>query len=597
MTPPRSGILRVTVKSKGKQIKDNYRVVSITVTRQIGKIPTAGITLIDGDMPTGEFEVADSDDFIPGAEIEILAGYGADETTIFKGVAVRQSLTISRSNRVNLVVECKDKAVKMTKCRKRVHHQGDTDKVILSKLIQDNGLTSDVSSTGDACNPIQYDATDWDYLLTRAEANGLQVMVTDGKVQLASVGTQGSPVMTVTYGYNLYSFSAKLDATAQLKSVIAYAWDPSEQKMIKAQSDDLSISDQGNLNCQTLSKVLETETLELWIPTPMSQAGLKSWANARLVRAQMARLQGNMTFAGDSRAVPGACIKLEKVGDRYNGNVYVTGVTHTISNGTWTTDVQFGRPDKSFAHTPNLSSPPAGGLVPSIRGLHIGVVTQLDEDPDKENRIQVEIPTLGDQSTHVWARPVNLYASQGFGAFFIPEIGDEVILSFLDNDPGNPVILGSLYSGKRQPPVPLDKDNNIKKILTREGMELQFDEENKAILLKTPGDNQLSLSDADKAITIKDQNGNTIELSSSGISLNSDKDISISGKNISISANSGITLDATQAVDISASTDATIKGLNVTAEAQVGATVKGNATAELSASGQTTVKGAMVMIN
>jgi uncharacterized protein involved in type VI secretion and phage assembly len=224
-------------------------------------------------------------------------------------------------------------------------------------------------------------------------------------------------------------------------------------------------------------------------------------------------------------------------------------------------------------------------------------VTQLDEDPDQENRIQVEIPTLGDQSTHVWARPVNFHASDGFGVFFIPEIGDEVILSFLDNDPGNPVVLGSLYSGKRQPPVPLDKDNNIKTILTREGMELKFDEENKAILLKTPGDNQLSLSDSDKAVTIKDQNGNTIELSSSGISMNSDKDISISGKNISISANSGITLDATQTVDISASSDATIKGLNVTAEAQVGATVKGNATAELSASGQTTVKGAMVMIN
>jgi len=449
MTPPRSGTVKVTVESKGKQIKDEYGVISVSVKREIGKIPTATITLIDGDMPTGEFKAGNSDDFIPGREIEILAGYGSDETVIFKGLVIRHSLTISRSNSVNLVVECKDKTVKMTKCRKRFHHQGDTDKTILSKLIKDHGLEPDVSNTGKSCNPIQYDATDWDYLLTRAEANGLQVIVTDGKVQLASVEKQGSPVMTVTYGYNLYSFSAKLDAAAQLKSVITYAWDPSEQKMIKAQSDSFNISDQGNLDSQKLANVFDTETLELWLPTPMSQADLKAWANARLVRAQLARIQGSMTIAGDSRAVPGACIKLEKVGDRFNGNIYVTGVSHTLSNGTWTTDVKFGRPDKSFTQTPNLSSPSAGGLVPPIRGLHIGVVTQLDEDPDQENRLQVEIPTLGDQSTHVWARPANFHASQGFGAFFIPEIGDEVILAFLDNDPRNPVILGSLYSGKR----------------------------------------------------------------------------------------------------------------------------------------------------
>ena len=138
-------------------------------------------------MPTGEFKAGNSDDFIPGREIEILAGYGSDETVIFKGLVIRHSLTISRSNSVNLVVECKDKTVKMTKCRKRFHHQGDTDKTILSKLIKDHGLEPDVSNTGKSCNPIQYDATDWDYLLTRAEANGLQVIVTDGKVQLASV--------------------------------------------------------------------------------------------------------------------------------------------------------------------------------------------------------------------------------------------------------------------------------------------------------------------------------------------------------------------------------------------------------------------------
>ncbi len=597
MTPSRSGILRVTVTTQGKKIKDEYGVISVSVSRQIGRIPTARLTLIDGDMPTGEFNAGNSNDFIPGKEIEIRTGYEADETVIFKGLVIKHSLSISRSNSVNLSVECKDKAVKMTKCRKRVHHQGDTDKTILSKLIEDHGLDSDVSKTGESCNPIQYDATDWDYMLTRAEANGLQVMVTDGSIKLASVEKKGSAVMKVSYGDNLHKFSADLDAASQLGSVTTHAWDPAEQKMIKAQSDPPDSSSQGNLDSKKLSKVLGTEKLELWSTPPMSQEDLKAWANARLLRPQLALIQGSMTFAGDVRAVPGAYIELAKVGDRFNGDVFITGVTHNISDGSWTTDVQFGRPDKSFTRTPNLSPPAAGGLVPPIKGLHIGIVTQLDEDPIKANRVQVEIPTLGEQAKHVWARLSQFHASQDFGAFFIPEIGDEVILGFLNNDPGHPVILGSLYSGKRQPPNPLEKDNNIKKILTREGIELSIDEENKIILSKTPGNDQITFSDSDKAVTIKDQNNNVVELSSSGISLDSPKDISVSGNNVSISAKGGIKLDAKQAVNISATTDASVKGLNVTAEAQVGLTVKGNATAELSAAGQTTVKGAMVMIN
>ena len=592
MTPSRSE-LRLTVQSEGKQIRDEYGTISVSVTKEIGKIPSASITFIGGKTSSCQSDAGDSKEFIPGKEIEILAGYGCDEAVIFKGLVIRHN----QVNKFTLSVECKDKAVKMTKCRKRVHHQGDNDKTILSKLIKEHGLDADVSKTGEPCNPIQYDATDWDYLLIRAEANGLQVIVTDGRVQLAPVESRTSPVMTVKNGYHLYNFSAKLDAVSQLKSVIAHAWDPCEQKMIKAQSDNLNISSQGNLDSRKLSKIFGAETLDIWLPTPMKQADLKALANARLVRAQLSRIQGSMTIDGDARPLPGTCIELKNVSDQFEGKVYVTGLTHTLSKGTWKTDVKFGRPDKSFARTPNLSTPAAGGLAPPISGLHIGVVTRLDEDPDQANRIQVEIPTLGEQSTHLWARLANFHASDSFGAFFIPEIGDEVILGFLNNDPGNPVILGSLYSGKRQPPVPLDKENNIKTILTREKMELTFDEKNKTILLKTPGNNQLSLSDSDKAVIIKDQNGNTVELSSSGISLDSPKDISISGKNISISAKAGIKLDAKQAVDISAKTDATIKGLNVTAQAQVGATVKGNATAELSAAGQTTVKGVMVMIN
>ncbi len=108
---------------------------------------------------------------------------------------------------------------------------------------------------------------------------------------------------------------------------------------------------------------------------------------------------------------------------------------------------------------------------------------------------------------------------------------------------------------------------------------------------ETPGANSITISDEDKSILIKDQNGNSIKMSSSGIDLDSAKDINLTSKgNISIKATSKVSVEASGG-------DVEMKGLNIKNTAQVGFTAKGNATAEISASGQTTVKGAMVMIN
>jgi len=160
----------------------------------------------------------------------------------------------------------------------------------------------------------------------------------------------------------------------------------------------------------------------------------------------------------------------------------------------------------------------------------------------------------------------------------------------LNNDPSHPVILGSLYSSKRKPPYDLTAENYTKAIVTKSELKVEFDDENKVLTIVTPASNTIVISDKDKSILLQDETGNKVELSTSGIVLDSPKDISIT-------ATGKITLDATGEVGISSKADVSVSGLNVTAEADVGFTGKGSATAELSASGQTTVKGAMVMIN
>jgi Rhs element Vgr protein len=590
-SPDKSGVVKLSVFSNDTKIADTWGVLSITIVHKINKIPYAKIILSDGVMAAGDFPLSKEDLFKPGAEIKINAGYGDSEGTVFKGIVIRHGIKITGDNFSRLIVECKDKAIKMTVGRKNTNFIDSKDSDIISKLIGDHGLSHDVEKTEMKYGElVQYYCSDWDFMLMRAEVNGLLVIARDGKIAVKPPKTDASPQLKVTYGIDLHEFHADIDAVTQLSSANGISWDPKTQEIVEQKGTLPSLNTQGNLASKELADVIGLKSLRLQSSAFIDKQGLKSWADAQLLKSGLSKIRGGMKFQGSAKAKPGELIELAKVGDRFNGNVFVSGVTHTISGGDWITEAEFGMAFDWFSLRNDIVAPPAAGFLPGVEGLQIGIVKKLDDDPAKENRVQVKVPVLAAESDGIWARLANLYGSDGVGSFFVPEIGDEVILGYLNNDPCHPVILGSLYSSKRKPPLALTPENFKKMIVTKSKLEVEFDDDKKSIILKTPGKNVITVSDDEKSILLKDQSGNKVELSTSGITLDSPKDITVSSKG-------KITIKALKEIEISATMDASLKGLNVTNEAKAGFTGKGNATAELSAAGQTTVKGAMVMIN
>jgi len=588
-----SGVVRLTIFSNGTQLDDSIAIVSVTVSKTIKKIPTARIVFLDGDMPNRDFPVSNTDDFKPGSEIKINAGYDENEETIFQGVIVKHSIKITEDNYARLVIECRDKAVGMTIGRKNANYVDSKDSDIITKLIGNHsGLSSDVDATTTSFKEIvQYYCTDWDFLISRAEVNGLLVIVEDGKVMAKAPDTGATPQLKVTYGEDLIEFDAEMDARTQLTSVKGVSWDLKTQAVVESKEvSSQTLNGQGDLNSTELAKVFSPKSLRLQTSAPMEKTALEKWADGQQLKAGLARIQGRMKFQGSPKAKVGTLIELEGVGNRFNGKVFVSAVNHDISNGNWTTEVEFGMSPDWFAEKRDLVAPSTSGLLPGVEGLQIGVVKKLDEDPEGQHKIQVSVPVLQAETEGVWARLANFYASEGIGTFFIPEIGDEVVMGYVNSDPSHPVILGSLYSSKRKPPYSLTAENFIKAIVTKSELKLEFDDEKKIITLITPGENKIVISDEDKSIVLQDQNNNKVELSPDGILLDSPKDIKITAKG-------KITIDAAGGVGTSSKADVKIEGLNINNNAKVGFVAKGNATAELSASGQTTVKGAMVMIN
>ena len=596
-SPSKGAIDNVTYKLKvnGNEVKGFTKVLSLEVQRTIGRIPTAIVRLV---LPVGHgddqaFRLSESEDYAPGKPVEIEVGYHTNYEPVFKGIIVGQSIRSQYDQPKYLELRCSDKAVKMTLGRKSAFYVDQTDSAIIGALIDEHGLEKDVEATSYTHPQLtQLHSTNWDFLRARADANGLLVFAEDGKVMVKKPESSAEPELEVLYGKDVLAFDARIESRYQAGATTCKSWAAKTQAMLEKPGVEPTLATFGNLNGTTLAETMGSPD-EDWISSsPLANEELQSWADARLVRSRLTAMHGTVTFFGNAKPKLNTLIELGGFGERYNGKALITDIYHRVKAGRWETTIGFGLSPEWHYEQVAISSPPAGGLLPGISGLHIGKVKKLDEDPLNENRIQVDIPSIdaaGEKST--WARLSNFYATSGKGSFFLPEIGDEVVLGFLNGDPRYAVILGSLYSSSLAPPYPLEAENKIKAIVTNSELKVEFDDDQKILTLETPKKNTFILSDKDKKITIKDQSGNLIEMSDSGITIKSAKDITMEATgNINIKANQNIAAK-------SSGGNFSAEGLQVAMKAQTSFSAQGSAQAEVKSSGMTTIKGSMVMIN
>jgi Rhs element Vgr protein len=573
-----------TLLVDGNEVAPTVEVLSIVTEREANRIPFARLCFRDGDAAAEDFPLSNGTDFAPGKELEIRAGYATDETTIFKGLIIKHGIKVRARGSSALVVECRDAAVKMTVGRKSRYFIDKTDSEVMEQLIGENGLNADVVRT-EVAHPdtVQYHVSDWDYLISRADANGLLVIAMDGTVSVQPPRLDGTADLAIRFGDTVYELDADIDARRQYRSVRAYAWDYSAQDLHQEDgSAPSSTSAQGNLTESDLSAVIGLEELALRHTGRLNSQEMKAWADAHLLRSSLSKIVGRARIRGYASVRPGQLIEVNGVGERFSGTAFVAAIRHEIVRGAWYTDVQFGLPPDWFARRTDIMEVAAAGLVPAVHGLHIGVATKLEGDPDGEDRIQVRLPLVDPRANGIWARWACPDAGSDRGVFFRPEIGDELIVGFLDQDPRDPVVLGMVHSSQHAAPIPLSDDNHEKAIVTRSGMRLHFDDDKRVITVETPGGNRAVLSDDEQAIKLEDQHGNSVTLDRDGITLDGSK----------------ITLKAQQGVAIEAGTDLKAEsGTNTEIKAGTQLKIEGTAGANFETSAIATIKGSLVKIN
>jgi uncharacterized protein involved in type VI secretion and phage assembly len=256
-----------------------------------------------------------------------------------------------------------------------------------------------------------------------------------------------------------------------------------------------------------------------------------------------------------------------------------------------------------------------------IYGVIVGIVTN-NKDPDSLGRVKVKIPRISGKDESNWARVISFMAGKERGAFYLPEVDDEVLVAFEYGDINIPYVIGSLWNGKDKPPLTNDDGkNNLRIIKSRSGHVVRFDDtdgnEKIEIVDKTDKnkivvdskENKISII-SEKDLEISAPNGKVIigakeiEVKSSestkveakGIEVKASESSKIEAKGIEVKASESTKIEA-KGIEVKASESTKIEAKDIEAKASASAKVEASSSMDLKASGTMTIKGATVNIN
>jgi Rhs element Vgr protein len=521
------------------ELSNEISLAQITVNKSFNKVAYAKVVFLDGSASDRDFSLSNEDLFKPGSEIRIELGYHGVVDTVFEGIIVKHVIKIRQKGGSLLLIDAKDKAIKLTSTRNSVYHINKTDSTVINDLAGD--LQKEIEPTSFSHKQlVQFNATDWDFIVVRAEANGMLVWTDNGKLVVKRPSTASTPVLEATYGKNILELEAEMDARKQIQEVSSQSWDYTKQRLEESPKGTAQFSENGNISSSELGEVLGAQ-VKLNHAGYLKPPQLQDWSDAHAIRNHLAKAVGRVRVEGNAKVKPGTLITLEGVGDRFNGNVFVTGVIHHY-DGLWQTDIQFGWREDWFYKKEDVMDKPASGLLPGINGLQIGIVLEVnDTEQGGQYRVKVHIPTITSSNEGIWARVATLDAGANRGVYFRPQTKDEVVLGFLNDDPREAIVLGYLHSkDMKQSPLPEKEGEFQYGFVTKEGVKLVFDDTNKRMTLLVPtsggGEKKMVLNNDSGAFELVDEYQNTIKMDKEGITIEacSGKKVIIKGTMVEI---------------------------------------------------------------
>ena len=169
----------------------------------------------------------------------------------------------------------------------------------------------------------------------------------------------------------------------------------------------------------------------------------------------------------------------------------------------------------------------------------------MHNDPEGLGRVKVQFNWAGRSAKSEWMRMIQPHSGAGKGFYFIPEIGEEVLVGFEGGNIQSPYVVGSHYNGSDSSGY-ADGENNVKAIHTRSGTKIILNDGEGSILIEDPSGNTWQM----------DGQGNISVNAPKNFTLNAGEDVNITaGKNVSVSAGENMTNSANKDISQTAGKD------------------------------------------
>ena len=138
--------------------------------------------------------------------------------------------------------------------RKNKYYYEVTDSEIFEEMIGNIGLTPEVETTNTTHEEmVQYNSSDWDFLIARAEMNAMLVFSTNDGIKIAPPDLNQEATLQLLYGGNMMDFELEMEARYQFETVNAYAWNAAEQELIEVEGSPPSGNIPGNVAASDLN--------------------------------------------------------------------------------------------------------------------------------------------------------------------------------------------------------------------------------------------------------------------------------------------------------------------------------------------------------
>ena len=592
---------KLLIKVNGTKLpEEQKRRVLETVVEQSLHLPDMFVIRLhdvgDDNQPdrASYFKMLDQDTFAVGREVEIEMGHQDEPKPVMKGEITSVEVEISQGQGPQLTVRGYARSHRLHRGRHSRSFLNQSDGDIVRKIAQEAGLTAEVDSTPTHDYVFQNNQTNWEFLRERAARLGYELFV-DGRTlhfRKPQNGKQQAPEQKLFQG--LLSLRVMVSSAFQAGEVVVKAWDPKTKQPIVGRASDGQLAPKTGLPQNGKQMASQFGAAKVYVVNRPVESQAEADAMAKAVYDDLdgAFVQAEGTCLGDPAIKPGTTVKMDNLGKRLSGQYYVTSATHTVdAYGAYTTAfVVSGRQTNSLLEL--LQAKGDGASAPNVV---VGIVTN-NTDPDDLGRVKVKFPWLADDESW-WARIASPMAGPNRGFYWLPEVDDEVLVSFEHGDVTRPFILGALWNGKDKPPKPNSEvvgssKVNQRIVKTRAGHVITLDDTSgseKISIVDKTGKNQIVIESSSNKITIQADGDVNVEAKGK-VNVKAQQDVAVETQtNADVKVTGNATVTANGNASLEATGNLSLKGAQVSVEAQ--------ATMSIKASGPLTIKGAVVNIN